>query len=342
MVKIPKVIFAVLGAAILGIAACSSATQNSAACSSIAGTWHWHRLQSGGTANWARSTEAVTSDCTVTQLSYRDNTGDTTLSPSATWSLDSSGIITRADVPTFRGMAMSGNQMIVSTRTAGDGVSVRMAIALKAGSGFAQTDLAGTHNVLLLRTGTSPMWAYGTVTHDATGNATSFWYNSAGGSGAGVASVQTLNTAGVITDSLNTTWEGRFSTGKEIMAATATMPDGSLDLIVGAGTATGFSTADLAGTWRWHRLQVGAGSHWARGRVSVDGTGAVTQLSYSDSTGDNTIGSPFTLTIDAAGAISRADSPSFHGQMLASKNAVIAVQSNGTGDAYRLVIFRKD
>lgn len=316
----------------------------STSCSGIAGTWSWHRLQSGTATNWARGTSTVASDCSVTDVSFLDSAGSTTPGSSTpvTWSIDSTGILTRADEATSRGMVMLNDQMIVFTRTAGDGVSVRMVVYLKASTGFAQSDLAGVKSVRLLRTGTSPRWAYGTVTYDSSGNATSTWTDSSGASGPGTPSVQTVASDGSVTDSGNATWAGRLSSGKDFLVATATMPDGSLDLMVGTGATTGFAAADLAGTWRYYRLQVGAGSHWARGRLSVDSAGVVTQLGYGDSAGGSTLGPSFTWAIDSAGVMTRADDATYRGQMLATKNAIIATQSNGAGDSYRLIIARKE
>lgn len=335
-------------AAIFVIASCGSEKSSTPApsteCASIAGTWNFHRLETGsdGSGSWAYSTETIDNDCTGTQLSFLDSNGNSSPGNPVTYSLNSNGILTRSDNSSFSGMVMRNNQMIVITRTAGSGSTYRMAIGLKSGGSFTQSDLAGVHNVHMLQSGGAPLWANGIVTIDGLGNATSTWTQSDGSAGPGVPSTQTVSSSGVITDSLNSTWHGRLSATKDIMVATATMGT-SFDMIVGAPSGGTFTTADLAGTWRWHFLQTGTGHEaWVRGKLQSDSAGNVTQLAQEDSGGGNTPGDPFTWAIDANGIITRSDSPEYHGVMLSDKTTIISTKSSGDGLGYRLLVSRKD
>jgi hypothetical protein len=119
----------------------------------------------------------------------------------------------------------------------------------------------------------------------------------------------------------------------------------SFSLTVAAPAGSGTSTiADLAGTWRWHRLQTGAGHEsWARGTQQADSAGNVTPLSQENSGGGTNPGDPFTWTIDANGIVTRpSDTTEFHGVLLPDKRTIISTRNSGDGLGFRLAISRKD
>jgi hypothetical protein len=97
--------------------------------------------------------------------------------------------------------------------------------------------------------------------------------------------------------------------------------------------ATGqcFGQADMTGAWGFARLNSGptvAASSWVRGRLTVDGAGAVSYDSVETPAGPTTAAG-FTLLLDAGGATTRSDSPSYAGQVAWSKEFLVRTETAG-------------
>jgi hypothetical protein len=125
--------------------------------------------------------------------------------------------------------------------------------------------------------------------------------------------------------------------------------------------AATFTQADLTGTWRMNLLRTGYESNgttprdeWVRGRVTIDSSGVVSCLSYSDSTGETTCPGTFDLTFtmnETTGVITQsgynaANAGTDHMTMSLNKNFAAGTATNGSGPglgySYQLVIVQKE
>jgi hypothetical protein len=91
-----------------------------------------------------------------------------------------------------------------------------------------------------------------------------------------------------------------------------------------------FVQGDLAGVYGWHMLTSGATvaqSSWGHGELTIDAAGNATFQS-AVSPGGSTTPAGFTLQISSSGAVSRADVPSYAGQMAYGKDFYVRTQSS--------------
>ncbi|MRR07083.1 MAG: fibronectin type III domain-containing protein [Deltaproteobacteria bacterium] len=86
----------------------------------LAGVYKFASIFDGDSALWQYGTVAINSSGVTDFLEYLDSTGDATLPPSATLSMNASGTITNAADSTFLGNLSFNKELMVSTFTAGD------------------------------------------------------------------------------------------------------------------------------------------------------------------------------------------------------------------------------
>lgn len=108
-----------------------------------------------------------------------------------------------------------------------------------------------------------------------------------------------------------------------------------------------FVQADMAGTWRFNILVSGTGAGWMRGTVTVDDTGAVTFVSFLNSTGGTTAPTYLfpLLLINPAGhirdAVNEGDAK-FLGVMATRRNMVVGNMSPDSGSRMIAVLQKHD
>jgi hypothetical protein len=128
---------------------------------------------------------------------------------------------------------------------------------------------------------------------------------------------------------------------------------GSALLASCSGTSTpapapAFSTADLAGTWRYAIVldgaSVAAGNTigWRLGEATIDAAGTVTFTSATDGNGGNTPPPAGTMAVDADGVVTATFTSvtAFNGQLSGGKDLLIATSSQ-TGPSVGLRVWQK-
>jgi len=88
----------------------------------LAGTWDFHNLVSGAEASWTYGVDTIDSNGVVINTSRFYNSGDTTTrSGTQTLILDTNGVISRSDAPSYHGvMSQNKNLMIMTTNVGAD------------------------------------------------------------------------------------------------------------------------------------------------------------------------------------------------------------------------------
>ncbi|MGC9194339.1 MAG: fibronectin type III domain-containing protein [Syntrophobacteraceae bacterium] len=168
----------------------------------------------------------------------------------------------------------------------------------------AQTySFSGTWNYNDFITGPgSPWWERGTLTVTQSGTFTGSGTESTGASDSPSGSF-TVSSSGIVM-ALN----GQFSNGlcmsdstNSMLTCTATLPNGSSDLIILSQQSTSTSLANLAGTWQGSVLSSGPTASWAKVSQTINANGTFTgTYTKSDGTTSSTSG---TLSITPLGVV---------------------------------------
>jgi len=204
---------------------------------------------------------------------------------------------------------------------------------------YSQADLAGTWNIRVILSGTSPGWYGVTAAVDNSGNVTT--------SGpVGPATPPALpalsitsgtdNTAGVVTETGgNATFYGKMSTSKNLIVGTST--DGTtvaLHVFVKRVPGVTFSDADLANTtFAYQRIYRGASLDWERGTGSTNGAGLMTLASAVNSSGAVfPLPSATNISVNGTtGIVSIAAESSFSGVMTPDKKIIVGASTDAAG-----------
>lgn len=166
---------------------------------------------------------------------------------------------------------------------------------------------------------------------------------------------------GVVTETRNATpgtaanfivESGFMTDDKAMIHAVGTATDGRFALRiyqvmnVVPGDATTATEADLAGTYAFRKLSVGAGSSAASGTFSVDPSGAVTYATYADSSGSSALPAPFTLAVGTLdpllsgtnttapgwyGILSDPSDATLHGKLAYDKDLLVFTRTDAAG-----------
>jgi hypothetical protein len=116
-----------------------------------------------------------------------------------------------------------------------------------------------------------------------------------------------------------------------------------------AALASGFSQADLTGTWRINMLRTGTENQWMRARITVGATGVATcnSMYYSNAPATNVCpatGFDLRFTMDSEGVITQSGAQAVgdggHMTMNSGKNFMAGTGTNGT--SYQLMIAQKE
>ena len=202
---------------------------------------------------------------------------------------------------------------------------------------FSQSDLAGTWNVRVLRSGTSSGWYLSTITVDNTGNV------SVSGTGGPLSPGPTFAalsiSGGVVTETgggANPTFHGKMSSGKNLIVGTSTYQDTSYALHIFVKRVPGvtFSNADLASkTFKYQRIYSGSSNFWEMATGSTNASGQVSLTEKIDSSGPLTL-PPVnftTISVDGTGIVTIFDEPTFTGVMSPDKKIIVGTSTDAAG-----------
>lgn len=231
----------------------------------LAGTWHQHMIRAGRTtvdtatglpvsttSIWERGVETWDASGNMNGLSgARSDAIAYTPWADSGQLISSSGIITSAAVPTLYGVMSTSKDLVVTSKTAGNGIDVVMSIFQKQDPAvtFSMADLAGTWDKHTIRVGmttadtvtgapvsTTSRWEHSVLTWDEFGNMgeiSGAWSDagayvlSLGGSGL------TISTQGVVTDTNVPTFQGVMSASKDLVVGTRTaVSNGDVILVI--------------------------------------------------------------------------------------------------------------
>lgn len=227
--------------------------------SDLAGTWDQHMIRAGrtlidatgtiaGTTNlWERGVETWDASGNMTGTSGAASDGSYQTFVDSGQEISASGIITDPAVPTLYGVMSTSKDLVVTSKTAGNGIDVVMSIFQKQDPAvtFTSADLAGTwerHSIKAGRTitdittgsitSTTNNWSRSVETWDASGNVVevSGAWSEAGAYGLG-AGTQSITTNGVITTPDMPTFHGVMSASKDLVVSTRTAGNG-VDVIL--------------------------------------------------------------------------------------------------------------
>jgi len=112
----------------------------------------------------------------------------------------------------------------------------------------------------------------------------------------------------------------------------------------GGPPASGFTLADMQGTWNLHMATSGDGAQWAGwvyGTLTISGSGVWTWTAVNRSNGDSTLPSgSATLAITSSGIVTMAGHPSFDAVMTKDKSMIVGTTNDG-GGGYDLFVMLK-
>ena len=316
----------------------------------LVGDWAFHSIDSGATPGWRQGKLQLNSAGAVTQINITKNDGNTTIDPNHTLTIDPEGIITHSTEATYRGIISQDRTLAINTLSLEPDpvltdtfTTFRIEIAQLLGATYAMDDLVGDWNFHSLRSGNNAQWRYGVEQMDVSGNVTRLSLtDSNGDTTPGAPYILTMDGSGVLTRPDLSHYHGVMSQDKQMIVSTRSNLAGDgfrLEILQKKGGV--FSMSDLAGRWYFHSLRSGASSQWRQGLESIDANGNVERVLLNTSDGDSIPGSPYTLTIDSSGIISRVDTATYHGVMSQDKKLIVMTRSTDGGSAFRLEILHR-
>ena len=316
----------------------------------LTGNWYFMQFFSGpdvtaGTHRaWMRGTVTIDAKGKVTTNTIQDSTGTATVLPAGTitQTIDANGVVTEGGsngAGTGNHAFMTANkQIVVGTRSSGNGKNQGLCIFVRQGVvSFSPPDISsGTFAYNQLKTGGNNGWQFGTGTINASQQVTlNTLLDNNGNTTPPPANFLTLaiTTAGIVTNTgagAESTFQGVMTPDKKLIIGTETSSGGnSYNLrIITIGGQT-FTTADMAGIWKFSQLETSP--LWEYGTSSFSSAGVGTQLSFLDSTGSTTSGGAPTFSVGSTGLVTMAGVPSFHGVMAFNKNILVGTVTTTPG-----------
>jgi len=353
--------------------------------SDLAGTWNRHRLQAGRTnfdvngapisttANWNHGTEIYdglgNGQCGPEWINSGSAVASTAACSPYVVSISATGVIAEVGNQTEHATMSASKDLIVATRTAGNGFDPRLIILQKQipGVTFAPADLAGNWSRHILFSGrtwadatpnsTNSRWERGVETWATDGSATEIGtaVRSDGNPTTpnAIYSPFSIATDGTVTVPLDPTVHGTMSASKDLVVVTKTAGNGvDVMVVIFQKQTTNFVMSDLAGTWNRHILRVGrtsaldgtSSNRWEHGLEKWASDGSATEIgtgvrSDGVTTPPGTVYYPFSIATD--GTVTVPLDPTVHGTMSASKDLVVVTKTAGNGVDVMAVIFQK-
>jgi hypothetical protein len=207
---------------------------------------------------------------------------------------------------------------------------------------FSQKDLAGEWDFTVLQLGASVAagtvagWIRGTLRVDEGGQVTILSsLNSLGVTAVpAVATTWTIDADGNVTatSSVYTQYHAKLNAARDLLVATATAtPTGAPTLRISQKRVPGvtFSTADLAGTWRYNDLGGGSLVRYEYGTATIASNGAVSVVQGFASDTGTVAPAPGaeTLAVSADGVVTAAGDASWRGFLAADKSLIVATHT---------------
>jgi len=200
---------------------------------------------------------------------------------------------------------------------------------------FSQTDLAGTWNVRVIRSGASSGWYRSTIAVDNSGNVS---VSGTGGSLTPPTFEALSMSAEVVKETgagANPTFHGKMSSGKNLIVGTSTQGTSfALHIFVKRVPGVTFSSADLASKpFKYQRIYSGASLAWEKATGSTNASGQITLTSKEDSSGP--LGLPAenytSISVDSTGIVTIFDEPMFSGVMSPDKKIIVGTSTDAEG-----------
>ena len=235
----------------------------------LTGTWYFFQLNSGAyNYNWTATyiVDASGHGQTTNGTSSSGNTGQIR---SFSGSIDANGIVSTAG--SSDKMVMSQDKsLLMSVNSSSDGYS--MTVAIKAGSGFAQSDLTGSWTFHALTVSSSKqVWAHSDASFDSNGVMTLSNYLSNSGNTTPGNSNSSVSIDGT---GLLAGGKGAMSRDKNLIAMVVTNTDGSVSLGFLARKGGVFTQSDVKGTWNTGQLKLnGTTNSWQTSLTVFDSAG---------------------------------------------------------------------
>ncbi len=325
------------------------------ALADLEGRWNVHGLRAGGPVDlqgWIYGT--VTCDRQGRfERQWTDSRGHTS-KLSGILQMDSDGILTALGggplFPTYHGaMNVRKDTWVLTGTDSGGGCF--LIVGTKSVGTFATSDLAGKwvwHGLASgPEVGEASRWWYGSLTFDAHGNGVSNspFVNSEGP----VETLQPLQISmgsdGIITSPFGiSSAHGAMNPGKDLMVSVNTVVVGHTDdsdipgemLVVWEKQGTGYTPANLAGTWYVHALVSGSWPDWTgwyhlASLSDRQGRGEIVSGSYLNSHGETSQTATAQTSIASDGVVRMSNLPSFHGMMDLRKDLWVGTMNDGGG-----------
>lgn len=249
----------------------------------LTGTWYLFQFHAGLNPYYSRGVITFDSNGAGTVTNGVSSNGHISTNNDALLFMTPSGVVINIlnSASNTRYIMSSDKSLMVGVGNSGLADAASMTIAVKAGSGFQQRDLAGTwKGHALVASSTSREWQRADITIDSGGVPTlssNFQRPSGPAASGGKFVVMTMNNNNVVTAPTNSFY-GAMTLDKNLLVCTYLNGDGTIafDLFVRTG-GTGFSIADLTGSWRSNWLAIGATSDmWVRSLLVIGSNGSAT------------------------------------------------------------------
>ena len=178
-------------------------------------------------------------------------------------------------------------------------------------------------------------WVRGTVTVDVNGNSITDYTDNKGQIGSRNSTAATINSKGKIT-LLGTDVHGFMSADKNTIIYTQSAGTTGYMLIVWqkVNVSTGYSTANLQGTWKMHSVQTQSNAGWAYGTITMDATGNGTVTGYGPN--NSQINNAFSGSLSSTGILTSGGTD-MNGYMSADKQTIYLTQSQNGGYCFTVL-----
>jgi hypothetical protein len=331
----------------------------------IMGTWDFNVLVSGSGAGWMRGTLVVDNAGVVSFSSYLDSNGTTmpsvNLFSALFLSMNGEVSDSTTGIAKFHGVIAANRKLIVGNSSP-DSTSHLLAILQKqlpgvtfsnSGDiqGFGNTGGGGRRFVYnQLSSGSGQEWEYaeGQLGKDQKTQYTKCIAPSNPAKPGDKASVLNISTDGIVTESLTgavpqpavVISRGVMSSDKSLIIGTATDTSGASPryilriyqfINIMANDPNTFNAADLGGTYNMQKLSSGSTPMTASGSVTISAIGALAFSSYSDSNGEVSLPTGFSLAVNGDGSLSNTADTSFFGKLSYFKDMLVMTKSDNTG-----------
>jgi len=302
----------------------------------LTGSWNYHGLVSGTSPQhhpeWYHGRMDIDSSGNTVedQSDYVDSDGNTTPPANSILNVNSYGIVTEsADA---HGAMNLGKDLIVMTKSdAGFHLQV---LQKQGGVTFDQSDFQGDWNNHCVIAGDTQWlgWERGVLRFDSSGVFGFLSYESSDPSRTAIPIAFNISSSGIVTEPTITpdTFHGVMNSGKDLIVGTINDVRGGYKICVLQRTASGITSNDLVDTWNYHGISTGYDLEWTAwfyGQLSVDASGNITQISYTDSSSGSTPPLDSPVYITAGGYLTNQTNSSFHGTMNIGKDLVIATMN---------------